>query len=48
MFQAVVDFVKGLFGGKSTTQIGKGNQAVSGVSTTGADSPVVMANGGVF
>jgi hypothetical protein len=47
MLQAVVDFVKGLFGGKGTTQIGKGNQSVSGGSTTGANSPVLMANGDV-
>ncbi len=47
MLQAVVDFVKGLFGAKGATQIGKGNQSVSGGSSTGANSPVLMANGDV-
>jgi hypothetical protein len=35
--------VKGLFSGKGTTQIGPGNRAVSGGSTSGANSPVVTA-----
>jgi hypothetical protein len=42
MWQAVVDFVKGLFGGKGTLQIGKGNQAVTG-TTSGHNSPIMAA-----
>jgi hypothetical protein len=42
MWQAVVDFVKGLFGGKGTLQAGSGNQAVTG-TTSGHNSPIMAA-----
>src|SRR2546426_471111 len=42
MWEAIVGWFKALFGGKGTTQIGKGNQAVSG-SSAGDNSPVVTA-----
>lgn len=42
MLKTAWEFVKGLFGGKGTLQIGKGNQAVS-ASSTGSHSPAVAA-----
>src|SRR5262249_45715242 len=42
MWETIVGWFKALFSGKGTTQIGKGNQAVSG-SSTGDNSPVVTA-----
>ncbi len=42
MWDAIVGFFKSLFGGKGATQIGSGNQAVSG-SSTGDNSPVLTA-----
>jgi hypothetical protein len=39
---SIARFFKGLFGPKGATQIGKGNQAVTG-STTGSNSPMVSA-----
>jgi len=42
MWETIVGWFKALFGGKGTTQIGKGNQALSG-SSTGDNSPVVTA-----
>lgn len=42
MWQAVVDFVKGLFGGKGALQVGKGNQSVTG-ATSGHNSPIMAA-----
>lgn len=43
MWESIVSFVKGLFGSKGTTQIGRGNQAVTGGSAAGANSPVMTA-----
>lgn len=43
MWDAIVGFVKGFFGGgKGVTQVGNDQQAVSG-STTGYNSPVIAA-----
>ncbi len=44
MWTEILGWIKGLFGGKGTSQtiLGKGNQAVSG-STTGHNSPVLTA-----
>jgi len=42
MWKAIVCWLKGLLGGKVTTQIGRGNRAISG-SSSGDNSPVVSA-----
>ena len=47
MWEAIAGWLKTLFGGKGTTQIGKENQAVSG-SSTGDNSPVVTAGRDLF
>jgi hypothetical protein len=51
MWNAIVGFVRGLFGGKGAIQIGAGkevqNQSVTG-STAGDNSPVISAGGNVL
>ncbi len=42
MWNTVWEWLKGLFGGKGSVQIGRGNQSMTG-SSTGANSPVVSA-----
>ena len=44
MFKTIVDAVVGLIGGKGTTQVGKDNQAVSGISVGDNAGMVVTGN----
>jgi hypothetical protein len=46
MWKSILDWIKDLFTGKGSMQIGKDNLSASG-STAGAHSPVVTARGDV-
>jgi hypothetical protein len=48
MFSAIWEWIKGLFGGKGTTQIGSRNQSVSGVTTGNVAGPVAVGSGNVI
>jgi hypothetical protein len=48
MWDTIIGFFKGLLGPKGTTQIGKGNQSVSGVTTGDVAGPLAVGTGNVI
>jgi hypothetical protein len=48
MFLALWEWIKSLFGGKGTTQIGSRNQSVSGLTVGDVDGPVAVGSGNII
>jgi hypothetical protein len=48
MLSALWEWIKGLFQGKGSVQVGKGNQSVSGVTTGDVSAPMAVGNHNVI